>query len=110
MQQWRGWQLIKGGHVTAGQRFPQITFRLPQLWHWLGPSKLNYHSPHERFRAKRDDDEDKFLTAHMPVGLGLSLGPTFTKTFGGHRRVMDRVRRLRARGGPGGERGRARAR
>jgi hypothetical protein len=79
MQQWRGWQLIKGGHVTPSQRFPHITFRLPHLWHWLGPSKLNHHSPHNRFRAKPDDNEDKFLTAHLPDGLNLSLGPTFTK-------------------------------
>jgi hypothetical protein len=80
MQQWRGWQLIKGGHVTADQWFPRITFRLPHLWHWLGPSKLNEHSPPpKRFRRKPDDNEDRFLTAHLPDGLNLSLAPAFTK-------------------------------
>jgi hypothetical protein len=79
MQQWQGWQLIKGGHVLEGQRFPHITARLPHLWHWLGPSKLNYHTK-ERFRAK-PDDTDNFLTAQLATGLRLSLGPSFTQTF-----------------------------
>jgi hypothetical protein len=38
-------------------------FRLPQLWQWLGPNKLNYHSRHERFRAKPDDDHANLRTS-----------------------------------------------
>lgn len=80
-QEWRGWQLFHGGHITHEQRFSSIAFRLPWLWNWLGPAKLSYHRPNERFRAK-PDDEPVFLVAQLSGDQNLRLGPTFVESFG----------------------------
>ncbi len=80
-QQWRGWQLIKGGHVRPDQRFAHASFRLPELWHWLGPSKLNYHTT-ARFKADKDSQDNPVWTADLDNGLQLSLAPSFTKRWG----------------------------
>jgi hypothetical protein len=80
MQRWQGWELIKGGHISDDQRFADVSFRLPHLWNWLGPGRLNYHT-NERFKATPESTPD-FLTVELPGGLNVALGTTFTETRG----------------------------
>lgn len=80
-QQWRGWELVKGGHAEPDQRFAYASFRLPKLWHWLGPSSLNYHTT-ERFTADKDRADNPVLTAQLEDGLQLDLYAAFSERVG----------------------------
>lgn len=85
---WTGWQLLRGEHVEDDQLYTHATFQVPGLWHWLGPTGFNAHMSAEvqagagRWTRPEGDDELVQLKAPVHGDLTLTLGPTFSETFG----------------------------
>lgn len=80
MVRWEGMQLIRGAHCSRAALFESASFRLPHLWHWLGPSQLNDFA---RPRPVAEDADEPILcaTAALADGIQLELWRTFTESM-----------------------------
>lgn len=81
MEHWGAMQLIRGGqHHQADAKYHWATFRLPHLWHWVGPTGLNGYS--RRPRPKPDVDKiEEAGCAQLEDGLRLDLARMYVSSM-----------------------------
>lgn len=92
---WDGWQLLHGAHVDGQERYTKVTFQVPGLWHWLGPTGLNAHMRKQvhtgaaEWARPTPGQPGRRLIADIGSGIELGLGPTYAQVVGRSRQSME---------------------